>query len=118
MAEIVKKVIVIGGGIGGLCTAIALRRIGVAVAVYERAEVLSQVGAGLTVWANAVKVLRKLGLADAVIEAGSKIERGEIRTASGRTLPRKVARLVSVLRNALPPLASNDLYRRVGNQLR
>jgi FAD-dependent urate hydroxylase len=88
MASVVERVIIIGGGIGGLCTAIGLRRIGVAAVVYEQAEVLSQVGAGLTIWANAIKVLRKLGLADAVINAGSQIEHGAIRTAGGRTLSR------------------------------
>jgi FAD-dependent urate hydroxylase len=88
MANIVKRVIIIGGGIGGLCTAIGLHRVGVDVVVYEQAQVLSQVGAGLTVWANAIKALRKLGLADAVIGAGAKIERGQIRTAGGRTLSR------------------------------
>jgi FAD-dependent urate hydroxylase len=88
MARFLKRAIVIGGGIGGLCTAISLRRIGVDVVVYEQAEVLSEVGAGLTLWANAVKPLRALGLAEAVIRAGSKIQRGLIRTASGRTLSR------------------------------
>jgi 2-polyprenyl-6-methoxyphenol hydroxylase-like FAD-dependent oxidoreductase len=88
MARFLKRAIVIGGGIGGLCTAISLRRIGVDAVVYEQAEVLSEVGAGLTLWANAVKPLRALGLAEAVIRAGSKIQRGLIRTASGRTLSR------------------------------
>ena len=87
-AGVSKRVIVLGGGIGGLCTAISLRQTGVDVVVYEQAEVSSQVGAGLTIWANAIKPLRELGLADAVIEAGSKIERGQIRTADGRVLSR------------------------------
>lgn len=86
MASAIKRAIIIGGGIGGLCTAIGLRQIGVEALVYEQAERLSPVGAGLTIWANAIKALRKLGVADAVIEAGSKIERGEARTASGRVL--------------------------------
>ena len=86
MPGVVERVIIIGGGIGGLCTAIGLRRIGVEAIVYEQAEVLSEVGAGLTLWANAIKALRKLGLADAVIGAGSKIQHGAIRTAGGRTL--------------------------------
>ena len=88
MAGVVKRVIIIGGGIGGLCTAIGLHRNGIDVVVYEQAEVLSQVGAGLTIWPNAIKTLRKLGLADSVIGTGSKIERGQIRTADGRTLSR------------------------------
>ncbi len=82
----IKRAVIIGGGIGGLCTAVALRQIGIEAIIYEQAEALTQVGAGLTLWANAIKCLRRLGIADAVIEAGAKIERGEVRTASGRTL--------------------------------
>lgn len=88
MAASIKRVIIIGGGIGGLCAAISLRKIGVDVAVYEQAEELRAVGAGLTIWANAIKALRKLGVADAVVRTGAKIERGELRTASGRVLSR------------------------------
>jgi 2-polyprenyl-6-methoxyphenol hydroxylase-like FAD-dependent oxidoreductase len=88
MGEGIKRVVVIGGGIGGLCVALALRRIGIETIVYEQAEELSEVGAGITLWSNAIKALRALGLAGTVIEAGSKIERGEIRTANGRTLSR------------------------------
>jgi 2-polyprenyl-6-methoxyphenol hydroxylase-like FAD-dependent oxidoreductase len=84
----IKRAIVTGGGIGGLCTAIAFSQIGVQTTIYEQAESFGLVGAGLTIWANAIKVLRKLGLADAVIETGSKIERGELRNAEGRILSR------------------------------
>jgi 2-polyprenyl-6-methoxyphenol hydroxylase-like FAD-dependent oxidoreductase len=83
-----QRAIIIGGGIGGLCTAIALRQTGIDAIVYEQAEELAAAGAGLTLWANAIKALRKLGLADAVIKSGSKIRRAEIRTAGGRTLSR------------------------------
>ena len=65
-----------------------LHPVGIETVVYEQADKLSPVGAGLTLWANAIKALRKLGLAENVIDAGSKIERAEIRTASGRTLSR------------------------------
>lgn len=71
-----------------MCAAMSLRRIGVEASVYEQAEELRAVGAGLTIWANAIKALRKLGLADEVIRAGAKIERGELRTADGRVLSR------------------------------
>ncbi|HEX8176544.1 MAG TPA: FAD-dependent monooxygenase [Pyrinomonadaceae bacterium] len=88
MAVPVKRVIIIGGGIGGLCAAISLRRIGLDVEVYEQADELRAVGAGLTIWANAIKALRKLGLADKVIQAGARIERGELMTSTGRVLSR------------------------------
>jgi 2-polyprenyl-6-methoxyphenol hydroxylase-like FAD-dependent oxidoreductase len=84
----IKRVVIIGGGIGGLCTGISLGKLGLEVEIYEQAEEFRAAGAGLTIWANAIKALRKLGVADEVIKAGSKIERGELRTAKGRVLSR------------------------------
>jgi salicylate hydroxylase len=60
------RVIVIGAGIGGVAAAGALRKLGVEVAVYERASRLGEVGAGLQIGPNGVKVLRALGLDDAL----------------------------------------------------
>ena len=84
MAKSIHQAIIIGGGIGGLCTAVALRQIGIDVRVYERTKAFERVGAGLAVWANALRALRKLGLADQVIKAGSVFGRAEIRDPSGR----------------------------------
>lgn len=84
MATAIQQAIIIGGGIGGLCTAIALRQIGIDVRVYERTDAFERVGAGLAVWANAIRALRKLGLAEQVIGAGSIIRRAEIRSPSGK----------------------------------
>lgn len=81
-----KKIIIIGGGIGGLCTAIALQQYGFEVKVYEKVRKLGEVGAGLTLWSNAIKVLRTLDVADAVISAGSKLKRSQIRADNGATL--------------------------------
>ncbi len=53
---------VIGAGIGGLAAACALRQRGFEVVVCERAAELGEVGAGLQLGPNAVKVLRALGL--------------------------------------------------------
>jgi salicylate hydroxylase len=58
------RVVIIGGGIGGLAAAVALRQRGVEVEVYERSGKLEEVGAGLQVGPNAVKVIRALGLED------------------------------------------------------
>ncbi len=81
-----KKIIIIGGGIGGLCTAIALQNNGFDVTVYEKVKKLGEVGAGLTLWSNAIKVLRELGVADAVICAGSKVNSSQIRASNGAML--------------------------------
>jgi 2-polyprenyl-6-methoxyphenol hydroxylase-like FAD-dependent oxidoreductase len=63
--------IIIGGGIGGLTAAIALQQRGIAAHIYEAAPELRTVGAGISLPVNAVQVLDRLGLADAVRRAGT-----------------------------------------------
>jgi len=60
------KVVIIGGGIGGLTAAIALRNRSIEAHVYERSPALMEVGAGISLWPNAVKALRSLGLGEAL----------------------------------------------------
>jgi salicylate hydroxylase len=60
------RIAVIGAGIGGLATACALRQRGLEAHVYERAAELGEVGAGLQLGPNAVKVLRALGIEQAL----------------------------------------------------
>lgn len=57
-----QSVIIVGGGIGGPAAAFGLRQLGYDVAVYEQASALEAVGAGLTLWKNALDALRELGL--------------------------------------------------------
>jgi salicylate hydroxylase len=57
-----KRVAIIGAGLGGLGAACALRHCGFEVKVYERASQLGEVGAGIQLGPNAVRVLRALGL--------------------------------------------------------
>jgi salicylate hydroxylase len=56
------RVAIIGAGLGGLAAAGALRQHGIEVVVYERAPTLGEVGAGIQLGPNAVKVLRALGI--------------------------------------------------------
>ena len=55
-----RRTAIIGGGIGGLTTAIALRKIGFEVNVYERATELKEVGSGMSLWPNAVRSLQQI----------------------------------------------------------
>ena len=57
-----RKALVIGGGIGGLAAAIGLRRAGWEVEVFEAAPEMREVGAGLSIWINALKAMDRLGL--------------------------------------------------------
>ena len=56
------KAIVIGGGIGGMCAAIALKRFGIETAVYEAVKEIKPVGAAISIWPNGVKCLNWLGM--------------------------------------------------------
>jgi 2-polyprenyl-6-methoxyphenol hydroxylase-like FAD-dependent oxidoreductase len=80
------KALIIGGGIGGLAAALALRRAGLDGVVFEQAPALRESGAGLTLWSNATRALDKFGLTKALHGVSTPIERGEIRDWTGRTL--------------------------------
>ena len=66
------RVLIAGGGIGGLTTAIAMRHQGIDALVLEQAKVLTEIGAGIQIGANAAIVLRELGLEAAIRAVGVK----------------------------------------------
>jgi salicylate hydroxylase len=71
------RVAIVGGGIGGLAAALFLRRAGLHdVAVFEQAPELREIGAGIQVAPNAVRLLRRLSLADALAEVAVRLEGG------------------------------------------
>ena len=67
------RVLIVGGGIGGLAAALALGREGFAPIVYERAPALLEVGAAIAVWPNAFRVLERLGLCEAVLARAGRM---------------------------------------------
>ena len=69
------KILIAGAGIGGLATACCLMRQGFEFEIYEQAPVLSEVGAGIQISANAMHVLRYLGLGEAISQAGVRPKR-------------------------------------------
>lgn len=68
--------LVAGGGIGGLAAAGALTRAGVSVRVYEQAPALGDVGAGVLLGPNSVRLLHRLGLAETIEQAGGWVGEG------------------------------------------
>ncbi|MER5428997.1 FAD-dependent monooxygenase [Streptomyces sp. NPDC002588] len=70
------RVAVVGGGIGGLATAAFLHRAGIEATVYEQAPALTEVGAGLVVSPNAVRLLRSLGRLDRLRERAVPLQVG------------------------------------------
>ncbi|MEU8435988.1 FAD-dependent monooxygenase [Streptomyces sp. NPDC029216] len=80
--------VVVGGGIGGLAAAIGLRRVGWGVTVVERAPVLKDAGAGISLAANGLRALDELGVGEAVREASRGQYVGGTRTPRGGRLAR------------------------------
>ncbi len=72
-----KRVLIVGGGIGGLTAALALTRSGHAVQLYEQAPAFGEIGAGIMLTPNATRVLRHLGL-------GGALDRGGMRPSASR----------------------------------
>ncbi len=83
------RIAVIGGGIGGLTAAVALRQAGFDVHVYEQATELTEVGGGVNMAPNATRVLRRLGLTEGLDREGVRpLGTHQRRWQDGRTLQR------------------------------
>jgi 2-polyprenyl-6-methoxyphenol hydroxylase-like FAD-dependent oxidoreductase len=65
-----KNITILGGGIAGLTTAIALKNVGIETMVFEAAPEIKAVGAGLGLGGNAIKALKILGIDKEVMSAG------------------------------------------------
>ncbi|MBX2878153.1 MAG: FAD-dependent monooxygenase [Saprospiraceae bacterium] len=72
------KTIIIGGGIAGLTTAIALEQQGIDTHVYEAQSSLGVAGAGIWMATNAMQVFERLGLADDIKQRGMPLDKIEI----------------------------------------
>ena len=71
--------VVIGAGIGGLTAALTLARAGVTVRVFEQADPLREVGAGIQMAPNATRILHRLGLAEPLAGVAVRPEQSELR---------------------------------------
>jgi len=88
--SISSTVVVVGGGIGGLAAAFALRTKGCDVTVLERAIEFGEVGAGLQIGPNAARILQSWGLLDEQLAHGVKPDNLVLKDAvSGQELTRQ-----------------------------
>jgi salicylate hydroxylase len=80
------RIAIVGGGIGDLTAALALRARGLDVTVFEQAEILREIGAGVSIHPNAARLLRRLGLEDQLQRIGSPIRGIALRTSLGEPI--------------------------------
>lgn len=76
-----RKILIAGGGIGGLATALACGRQGMATQVFEKKRALSEVGAGVQLGPNVLRVLEAWGLRSAIDAVACFPQRLEVRSA-------------------------------------
>jgi 2-polyprenyl-6-methoxyphenol hydroxylase-like FAD-dependent oxidoreductase len=81
-----RSAVIVGAGLGGLAAGIALRRRGWQITILERASTLTEVGAGISLWPNAVRALDLLGVGDEVRAVGGIEAAAGFRDSAGRWL--------------------------------
>ncbi len=123
-----KRMVVIGGGIGGLAAALACARAGVAVELLERASEFTEVGAGVQLGPNVVKLIDAWGLRDALSAVAAFPDRLQVRSAitgaelgvlrlGERSVQRYGARYATIHRADLQALLLAAVQREAGVQL-
>ncbi|GLG84499.1 FAD-dependent urate hydroxylase HpxO [Acinetobacter calcoaceticus] len=68
------NVVIIGAGMGGLTTGIALKKFGHQVRIFEQTETILPVGAAISLWSNGVKCLNYLGLTEKIAQLGGQMD--------------------------------------------
>lgn len=98
-----EKTLIVGGGIGGLAAALAGARVGAPVALFERGAEFTEVGAGIQLSPNVVKVLHGWGLQDALAGVAAFPEQLQVRSAlSGAVLGTSRLGALTVARYGAP----------------
>ena len=104
------KVVIIGAGMGGLATGIALRQVGYEVEIYDRVSELRPAGAGISLWSNGVKVLNRLGLGKEIAAIGGQMDRVAYYSHIGEKLTDfSLASLIDRVGQRPYPVARTDL---------
>jgi salicylate hydroxylase len=121
---------IVGGGIGGLSAANALHRRGIDVTVFERADALNEVGAGVFIFPNSLRQLERMGFGEALAAVGAKVGDGSQYCRMDGTVVGPIlttdssgwngmygmhrADLLNALAAALPPGAIRTAHRCIG----
>ncbi len=84
--DVALRAVVAGGGIGGIAAAVALARAGIDVRVYEQAQQLAEVGAGVSLAPNGLRMLERLGVSEGIGRMGARYVSAQLRFSDGRVM--------------------------------
>jgi 2-polyprenyl-6-methoxyphenol hydroxylase-like FAD-dependent oxidoreductase len=85
-ADTPRRALIIGAGPGGLTAAVALRRVGIDAAVFERSSELGQAPGGLAVQSNALRAMMRIGIADRLMSVGTGLRSTELYNSRGHQI--------------------------------
>ncbi|MEU0496023.1 FAD-dependent oxidoreductase [Mycobacterium sp. NPDC006124] len=112
-----RSFLVVGAGISGLATAVALQRRGHRVTVLEE-RVDAATGTAISIWPNALAALDRIGLGDAVRDSGGRVSAGAMRWSDGTWLRRPAPeRIVAALGEPLVVVRRSALTRILADAL-
>ncbi len=101
---LLNRVLIIGGGIGGMALAAALHKLGIEAQVYERASELREVGAGIALWPNARASMAQLGAVERALSSCAPLHKAEIMSHRGAVL------LSADLRSEWPGVSAAEFH--------
>ena len=78
------RAVVVGGGLGGMAAAVALAQAGIGVRVYEQARRLTEVGAGVSLAPNGLRVLERFGVGEGIGRMGARYASTQLLLSDGR----------------------------------
>ena len=81
------RAVVVGGGLGGMAAAVALTQAGMDVQVYEQARQLTEVGAGVSLAPNGLRLLERLGVGEGIGRLGARYASAQLLLSDGRPVP-------------------------------
>src|SRR5262245_37395341 len=105
-----RNAIVSGGGVAGLSAAIALSRSGWSVDVYERGPAIREIGAGIFIKGNGLRVLESYGLLERIRRDCVILREARVLDKTGTLLQRRILKEVNTVWNIKRELLIRALY--------
>jgi salicylate hydroxylase len=93
------RALVVGGGLGGMAAAVALAQAGIDVQVHEQARALTEVGAGVSLAPNGLRMLDRLGAGEGIGRVGARYTSTQLLLPDGRSVPHEPHEFVPPGRN-------------------